>query len=153
MIFISKYKNKLSKMRYTLRSSNNSNLQGPLQFKRDKPVIEEYEEDNVYYPKLQTINEVDEDKKTPNNFYKVFFIILMLQVLSLVFIACYVTNNPFKNYIDYIYNDYLYYYFCFLRVNYMFIRTHSYLGKIYMSLLTPIYQAHNYICQTILHTF
>jgi hypothetical protein len=134
-------------MRYTLRSSNNSNLQGPLQFKRDKPVIEE----NTYYPTLESIQE--EDEKTPNNFYKVAFIILMLQVLSLVFIACYATNNPFKNYIDYIYNDYLYYYFCFLRVNYMFIRTHSYLGKIYMSLLTPIYQAHNYICQNILHTF
>jgi hypothetical protein len=153
MIFISKYKNKLSKMRYTLRSSNNSNLQGPLQFKRDKPVIEEYEEDNVYYPKLQTINEVDEDEKTPNNFYKVAFIVLMLQVLSVVFIAYYVTNNPFKIYIEYIYSEYIYYYFCLLRVSYMFIRTQSYLGRIYMSLITPVYQAHNYICQNILHTF
>ena len=140
-------------MRYTLRSSNNSNLQGPLEFKRDKPIIEEeqYIEENVYYPKLQTIKE--EDETTPNSFYKVAFIVLMLQVLSVVFIAYYVTNNPFKIYIEYIYSEYIYYYFCLLRVSYMFIRTQSYLGRIYMSLITPIYQAHNYICQNILHTF
>ena len=139
-------------MRYTLRSSNTSNLQGPLQFKRDKPIIEEYEEENVYCPTLSPINE-DEEEKTPNNFYKVAFIVLMLQVLSVIFIAYYVTNNPFKIYIEYIYSEYIYYYFCLLRVSYIFIRTQSYLGRIYMSLITPIYQAHNYICQNILHTF
>ena len=138
-------------MRYTLRSSNNSNLQGPLEFKRDKPIIEE---ENVYYPTLSPINEEEEEyKKTPNNFYKVAFIVLMLQVLSVIFICYYVTNNPFKIYIEYIYSEYIYYYFCLLRVSYVFIRTQSYLGRIYMSILTPIYQAHNYICQNILHTF
>ena len=146
-------------MRYTLRSSNTSNLQGPLEFKRDKPIIEEYEEEeqyieeNIYHPTLSPINEEEEYEKTPNNFYKVAFIVLMLQVLSVVFIAYYVTNNPFKIYIEYIYSEYIYYYFCLLRVSYVFIRTQSYLGRIYMSILTPIYQAHNYICQNILHTF
>ena len=128
-------------MRYTLRSSNASNLQGPLEFKRDKPVLE-------------TIQELDEEEYKPRLRYNIMFFICCIQVLSLCSILYYLTNNPFKVYVDSFYTNYIYYYFCLLKVNYLFINfLRSLLAKIYMSVLIPLDQAHNYLCQNILCAF
>ena len=125
-------------MRYTLRSSNTSNLQGPLKFKRDKPVLE-------------TVPEIDEEEYKPRVRYNVMFFMLCIQLLSICFIYYYLTNNPFKVYMD---SFYINYYFCILKVDYLFINfPRSLLAKIYMSVLMPLNQAHSYLCQNILYSF
>jgi hypothetical protein len=114
------------KMRYTLRSSNSSNLQGPLMFKRDKPVLE-------------TIEEVEEEYVSNNNNLKLF---IMLQLLCFCIVCYYIKENPIKDFIHYFYN-----YVCLFRFNQFYIpRIHSYLGKVYMIILKPLDQVHNYLC-------
>jgi hypothetical protein len=72
-------------MRYTLRSSNSSNLQGPLKFKRDKPLLE-------------TIEEVEEEYVSNNNLK----LIIMLQLVCFCIVCYYIKENPIKDFIRYI---------------------------------------------------
>jgi len=130
------------KMRYTLRSSNSSNLQGPLMFKRDKPVLE-------------TIEEVEEEYVSNNNNLKLF---IMLQLLCFCIVCYYIKENPIKDFIRYIcyyikenpikdFIHYFYNYICLFKFNQFYSpRIHSYLGKVYMIILKPLDQVHNYLC-------
>ena len=146
------------KMRYTLRSSNSSNLQGPLKFKRDKPVLE-------------TIEEVEEEYVSNNNNLKLF---IMLQLLCFCIVCYYIKENPIKDFIRYIcyyikenpikdfihyicyyikenpikdFIHYFYNYVCLFKFNQFYSpRIHSYLGKVYMIILKPLDQVHNYLC-------
>lgn len=128
-------------MRYTLRSSNSSNLQGPLKFKRDKPLLE-------------TIEEVEEEYVSNNNLK----LIIMLQLLCFCIVCYYVKENPIKDFIRYIcyyikenpikdFIHYFYNYICLFKFNQFYSpRIHSYLGKVYMIILKPLDQVHNYLC-------
>jgi hypothetical protein len=128
-------------MRYTLRSSNSSNLQGPLKFKRDKPLLE-------------TIEEVEEEYVSNNNLK----LIIMLQLLCFCIVCYYIKENPIKDFIRYIcyyikenpikdFIHYFYNYVCLFKFNQFYSpRIHSYLGKVYMIILKPLDQVHNYLC-------
>ena len=128
-------------MRYTLRSSNSSNLQGPLKFKRDKPLLE-------------TIEEVEEEYVSNNNLK----LIIMLQLLCFCIVCYYIKENPIKDFIRYIcyyikenpikdFIHYFYNYICLFKFNQFYSpRIHSYLGKVYMIILKPLDQVHNYLC-------
>jgi hypothetical protein len=129
------------KMRYTLRSSNSSNLQGPLKFKRDKPLLE-------------TIEEVEEEYVSNNNLK----LIIMLQLVCFCIVCYYIKENPIKDFIRYIcyyikenpikdFIHYFYNYVCLFKFNQFYSpRIHSYLGKVYMIILKPLDQVHNYLC-------
>jgi hypothetical protein len=128
-------------MRYTLRSSNSSNLQGPLKFKRDKPLLE-------------TIEEVEEEYVSNNNLK----LIIMLQLVCFCIVCYYIKENPIKDFIRYIcyyikenpikdFIHYFYNYVCLFKFNQFYSpRIHSYLGKVYMIILKPLDQVHNYLC-------
>jgi hypothetical protein len=128
-------------MRYTLRSSNSSNLQGPLKFKRDKPLLE-------------TIEEVEEEYVSNNNLK----LIIMLQLVCFCIVCYYIKENPIKDFIRYIcyyikenpikdFIHYFYNYICLFKFNQFYSpRIHSYLGKVYMIILKPLDQVHNYLC-------
>jgi hypothetical protein len=129
------------KMRYTLRSSNSSNLQGPLKFKRDKPLLE-------------TIEEVEEEYVSNSNLK----LIIMLQLVCFCIVCYYIKENPIKDFIRYIcyyikenpikdFIHYFYNYVCLFKFNQFYSpRIHSYLGKVYMIILKPLDQVHNYLC-------
>jgi len=142
MIFIINFiKYSSIKMRYTLRSSNSSNLQGPLKFKRDKPLLE-------------TIEEVEEEYVSNNNLK----LIIMLQLVCFCIVCYYIKENPIKDFIRYIcyyikenpikdFIHYFYNYVCLFKFNQFYSpRIHSYLGKVYMIILKPLDQVHNYLC-------
>jgi hypothetical protein len=128
-------------MRYTLRSSNSSNLQGPLKFKRDKPLLE-------------TIEEVEEEYVSNSNLK----LIIMLQLVCFCIVCYYIKENPIKDFIRYIcyyikenpikdFIHYFYNYVCLFKFNQFYSpRIHSYLGKVYMIILKPLDQVHNYLC-------
>ena len=98
-------------MRYTLRSSNSSNLQGPLKFKRDKPLLE-------------TIEEVEEEYVSNNNLK----LIIMLQLVCFCIVCYYIKENTIKDFIRYIcyyikenqikdFIQYFYNYICLFKFN------------------------------------